>query len=189
MNREAPSITRRVDAKLPKSELKKFTGRPQDWQEFWDSFKSTIHKNEELSDVDKFTYLKYYLEEGPRSGSGKIVLEHFDYLKQIWGGSPSTNQLACGISSEKLNDDQRSSKGQDSLHEEESDISSEGNKSSENDITDHSTDDSQPTVVIRKRKITENPAPRLIDNKRKDMERQLSASQRDQLLIKAGCTI
>eukprot|EP00112_Aurelia_sp_Birch-Aquarium-sp1_P013134 Seg2779.1 transcript_id=Seg2779.1/GoldUCD/mRNA.D3Y31 product="hypothetical protein" protein_id=Seg2779.1/GoldUCD/D3Y31 len=120
---------------------------------------------------------------GSRSGSGKIILEHFDYLKQIWGGSPSTNQLPCGISSEELNDGQRSSQGQDSLYEEQNYISSEGNKSSETDITDHLTDDSHPTVVIRKRKITGNAAPRLNDNKRKHMERQLSAPQRDQLLI------
>ena len=57
------SATHRVRAKLPKLELKKFTGRPQDWQEFWDSYQSAIHDNEELSDVDKFSYLKYYLEE------------------------------------------------------------------------------------------------------------------------------
>ena len=43
---------------MRKLELKKFTGRPQDWQEFWDSYQSAIHDNEELSDV-----LKYYLEE------------------------------------------------------------------------------------------------------------------------------
>ena len=118
---------------------------------------------------------------GSQSGSGKIVIEHYDYLKQIWGDSPSTRQLPCGIRSKELNDDQRNS--HDSLNGEENDIFSEGNKSTEYDLTDHSTDDSQPAVVFRKRKITQNPAPRLVDNKRKHVERQLSASQRDQVLL------
>ena len=34
-----------------------------------------------------------------------------------------------------------------------------------------------------KKRASSNPVPRLIDNKRKHLERQLSASQRDQLLI------
>ena len=55
------SSSRRVRGKLPK--FKKFNGHPQDWQEFWDSYQSVIHDNEELSGVDKFSYLKYYLEE------------------------------------------------------------------------------------------------------------------------------
>ena len=42
----SPSTSRRVRAKLPKLELKKFTGHPQDWQEFWDSYQSAIHDND-----------------------------------------------------------------------------------------------------------------------------------------------
>eukprot|EP00112_Aurelia_sp_Birch-Aquarium-sp1_P014447 Seg312.3 transcript_id=Seg312.3/GoldUCD/mRNA.D3Y31 product="hypothetical protein" protein_id=Seg312.3/GoldUCD/D3Y31 len=30
--------SKKTRAKLPKLELRKFTGKPQDWQEFWDSF-------------------------------------------------------------------------------------------------------------------------------------------------------
>ena len=44
-----------VKAKLPKLEVKKFSGRLQDWQEFWDSFQSSIDGNESLSAVDKFS--------------------------------------------------------------------------------------------------------------------------------------
>eukprot|EP00112_Aurelia_sp_Birch-Aquarium-sp1_P008674 Seg1961.7 transcript_id=Seg1961.7/GoldUCD/mRNA.D3Y31 product="hypothetical protein" protein_id=Seg1961.7/GoldUCD/D3Y31 len=55
--------SKKARAKLPKLELKKFTGKPQDWQEFWDSFCSAIEENEELSVIDKFSYLRYYLEE------------------------------------------------------------------------------------------------------------------------------
>ena len=34
---------------------------------------------------------------GTRSGSGKIVIEHYDDLATIWGGSPSTEPLAFGV--------------------------------------------------------------------------------------------
>lgn len=36
---------------------------------------------------------------GTRSGSGKVVQEHYDELAQIWKGSPATEQLEFGISS------------------------------------------------------------------------------------------
>ena len=41
---------------------------------------------------------------GSRSGSGKIVLEYFDQLKQIWGGSPSTEPLSSGVGTDDFND-------------------------------------------------------------------------------------
>ena len=49
--------------KLPKLELKKFSGKIADWQEFWDSFKSSIHNDDQLAKVDKFKYLRSYLED------------------------------------------------------------------------------------------------------------------------------
>ena len=48
--------------KLPKLEVRKFSGKIQDWREFWGSFESAIHKNTSLSDVDKFTYLRGLVE-------------------------------------------------------------------------------------------------------------------------------
>ena len=48
--------------KLPEASIKKFTGEFEEYQEFYDSFMSSIHSNEELEDVDKFTYLKLYLD-------------------------------------------------------------------------------------------------------------------------------
>ena len=41
--------------------MKKFKGDVSKWQEFWDSFESSIHSNDCLSDVDKFNYLQYNL--------------------------------------------------------------------------------------------------------------------------------
>ena len=55
--------TRKVRARLPKLEMRKFSGKPYDWQEFWDAFRSSVLENEELRQVDKFTYLRYLLDE------------------------------------------------------------------------------------------------------------------------------
>ena len=52
----ASSSHRRVRAQLPKLELKRFSGRPQDWEEFWDGFVSAVHGNEELF-YDRYIFL------------------------------------------------------------------------------------------------------------------------------------
>ena len=50
--------------KLPKLVLKKFNGPLTSWQEFYDAFNSSVHKNSSLSDVDHFNHL-HNLVEGP----------------------------------------------------------------------------------------------------------------------------
>ena len=45
---------------LPKLVLKKFSGNPIMWQQFYDTFEAAIDKNENLSNVQKFTYLQAY---------------------------------------------------------------------------------------------------------------------------------
>ena len=40
-----------------------------------------------------------------KSGSGKIVLEFYDELVKIWGGSPATEPFSCGTCSEKFDDE------------------------------------------------------------------------------------
>ena len=62
----------KVCAKSPNLELKKFSGRPIDWPEFWDSFCSAVHENEELSDVEKFAFLRHCMEK-----SAKVVNSGF----------------------------------------------------------------------------------------------------------------
>ena len=49
-------------AKLPKLALPKFRGEVIQWQNFWDSFKSAIHVNQQLSLDDKFSHLHSLLE-------------------------------------------------------------------------------------------------------------------------------
>ena len=57
---------REIKVKLPKLEIKKFSGKVQDWSEFWDSFKSAIDNDPDLANIDKFKYLRSFLEEMPR---------------------------------------------------------------------------------------------------------------------------
>ena len=62
-NTSTPQPTN-IKARLPKLEVRIFNGKVHEWQEFWDSFQSAIHDNAQLSDVDKFCYLRGLIE-GP----------------------------------------------------------------------------------------------------------------------------
>ena len=80
-----------IRAKLLKLEVRKFGGRLQEWQEFWDSFDSAVNQNEGLADVDKFAYLKSLLIEPARSAISGFALtsanynEAIDLLKRRYG--------------------------------------------------------------------------------------------------------
>ncbi|XP_077868420.1 uncharacterized protein LOC144359010, partial [Saccoglossus kowalevskii] len=43
---------------LPRLELKEFNGDPLRWSEFNDGFKATIDSNPQISEIQKFTYLR-----------------------------------------------------------------------------------------------------------------------------------
>ena len=55
MSPVTPHVSNRV--KPPKLALPRFEGSILKWPTFWDSFESAVHKNRDLSDVDKFNYL------------------------------------------------------------------------------------------------------------------------------------
>eukprot|EP00794_Sanderia_malayensis_P002149 gene2149-2445_t len=80
--------------------------------------------------------------------------------------NPATKPLSVGISSDMVNNDTTNSSSEFVLETEET-YDTDGDETGESNM--------------RKRKVMENPAPKLIDNKRRHMERQLSAAQRDQL--------
>ena len=119
---------------------------------------------------------------GSRSGSGKLVYEFYDKLITLWGGCANTAPLLYDVSSDNLNDEQepeshfpnttgtsifslspqrdgyiQSNQSDEELQEGNSDINGK-----------------RPATCVTK----------LIDNKRKHLEKTLSAAQRDQLLIK-----
>ena len=39
------------------------------------------------------------MDSGRRSGGGRIVAQFYDLCSQIWGGSPATESVDCGIES------------------------------------------------------------------------------------------
>ncbi|XP_064469734.1 uncharacterized protein LOC135384464 [Ornithodoros turicata] len=48
----------RTKVRLPKLELMRFNGERTTWQQFWEQFDLVVHRNEDLTEVDKFNYLK-----------------------------------------------------------------------------------------------------------------------------------
>ncbi len=66
--------------KLPQLEIKKFSGKIHELQEFWDSFSSTIHENDEMADLDKLKYLKGFREEPACSVIGGLLMTDAYYV-------------------------------------------------------------------------------------------------------------
>ena len=54
--------TRLPKLSLPKLSLPKFRGDVTKWNTFWDSYQVAVHRNEGISNIDKFNYLNYILE-------------------------------------------------------------------------------------------------------------------------------
>ena len=57
----ATSGNKHSTRKLPRLTLKSFLGDPGQFLTFWDSFRSSVHENPELHDIDKFNCLKSLL--------------------------------------------------------------------------------------------------------------------------------
>lgn len=73
----------RIMPKLPKLAMRKFGGDPIAWQPFWDQFESSIHSNSQLTDVDKFNYLKGLLEGDASRAIDGIALTSVNYRVAI----------------------------------------------------------------------------------------------------------
>ena len=92
-----------MKAKLPKLQVKKFNIRLQDWQKFWDSFQSSIDRNNNLFAVNKFSYLKSLVQERVRSTIEGIVLTAVNSdtpvqaLKKQWKGHSNPVSICNGF--------------------------------------------------------------------------------------------
>ena len=64
---------------LPKLQLPTFDGNICHWQEFWDTFKSSIHEQTNLPDVYKFSYLKSLLRGSALSAITRISMTSENY--------------------------------------------------------------------------------------------------------------
>ena len=69
--------------RLPKLQLRSFGGDLTQWTSFWESFESAVHKDEELSDIEKFNYLNSLLERSAREAVAGLALTAANYHKAI----------------------------------------------------------------------------------------------------------
>ncbi|UYV74695.1 hypothetical protein LAZ67_12000594 [Cordylochernes scorpioides] len=93
-----PTLTGMV--KLPKLTMERFYGEISQWLNFWNAFDSSINRNEHLTKIDKFNYLKAYL-----GGTAAQTVEGFclseenydkavELLKKRFGKGERKNQNA-----------------------------------------------------------------------------------------------
>ena len=114
------------------------------------------------------------ITEGQRSGSGRVICDNWDQLKSIWGGSPATVTITNAVTSTENEsaDDEDSNE----FIEQESD-------DEEKEEEEEKEKESEEGTGISDKGITTNPTPKFVDNKRKNMEKRLSANQRDQMYL------
>ena len=78
-------------SRLPKLTIKKFSGQPSGWQEFWDNFSSSVHENSGLNDIDRFVHLRSLVEGTAYDTIARLALTAANYkvavdlLKQRFG--------------------------------------------------------------------------------------------------------
>ena len=69
--------------KLPKLSLRKFNGDLTSWTPFWESFKSSIPENNEITSVDKFNYLNSLLEGSAAAAIAGLMLSDVNYNEAV----------------------------------------------------------------------------------------------------------
>ena len=128
-------------------------------------------------------YLKAVVA-GTRSGSGKIIFPYFDDLVLIWGGSPATEPLPCGVDSARLSASLPDSTPDKEKIERDSSVSNSPNTSTHDQLTssddcDHVQEEqsefSEPSKEgkvkgVKRKAAAVSEVPILIDNKRKQLK-------------------
>ncbi|XP_028512939.1 uncharacterized protein LOC114574468 [Exaiptasia diaphana] len=66
---------------LPKMTIKPFHGNPLEWQTFWDSFSATIDENNNLSNVQKMSYLSGTLKDEAARAIAGLPMTSNNYEK------------------------------------------------------------------------------------------------------------
>ena len=63
--------------------IKRFSGDPNGWQSFYDSFNSAVHANVSLRDIDKFNFLRRLLEGAALAAISGLSLTESNYKNAI----------------------------------------------------------------------------------------------------------
>ena len=83
MTFESTHPSRSTHVRLPKLTIRPFNGDITTWTTFWDSYESAIHNNTELSDIDKFNYLKSLLERTGHEAISGLTMTSVKYHEAI----------------------------------------------------------------------------------------------------------
>jgi len=70
--------TPKVDARLPKLSMPKFSGELMEWESFWDQFEAMVH-SQDLPDVTKLAYLQSLLQGEPKEVIHGLALSGTNY--------------------------------------------------------------------------------------------------------------
>ena len=83
INLEDEKLERKMNIRLPKIQLKKFTGNALEFNAFMEQFESAINGNTELSEIEKFCYLKNLLGDRASSAIKGLALSAANYSAAI----------------------------------------------------------------------------------------------------------
>ena len=72
-------VRRNDGVKLPKIVLRKFSGDPLDWKSFQETFEAAVHNNDNISNIEKFTYLRTYLDNSALQATERFPLTNENY--------------------------------------------------------------------------------------------------------------
>ena len=70
-------------SRLPKLTLPTFDGNPLYWQSFWDSYRAAVHDHPNLSDIQKFNYLRAQLRGNASRSISGFPLTNANYQRSI----------------------------------------------------------------------------------------------------------
>ena len=76
------SITKAVCVKLPKVSIKLFNGESLKWRTFIEQFEAMIDIKEDLSEIEKFTYLKGYFRDSALEAISGLPLTMDNYTRR-----------------------------------------------------------------------------------------------------------
>ncbi|KAL9952960.1 hypothetical protein ACROYT_G040293 [Oculina patagonica] len=119
------------------------------------------------------------VNENTRSGSGRIITTNWDTLTKIWGGSPAVSKIPNAITSATVETDHEDAESDEMEETETSGAPGMGSRSVSPSLSTEDGDIDSASGS-QKRKLSTH---KFVDNKRRKLEKNLSANQREQVLV------
>ncbi|XP_045180849.2 uncharacterized protein LOC123540118 [Mercenaria mercenaria] len=82
---ESKENDKAMTVKLPKLDMCSFNGDKLRWHEFWDTFNTSVHSNKNISDIQKFNYLRGKLYGEVKSTISGLELSVVKLLSERYG--------------------------------------------------------------------------------------------------------